>query len=95
MPAIAGLDTLSDTSNEHPKALHLRRIVARQKGLSSSALSYLSQVFQDAPNHRESLEQAATIHFELNEYSEAEEYLNRLLTIDPVNEQYRGMLGAL
>jgi Flp pilus assembly protein TadD len=58
-------------------------------------LRYLSQVFQVAPNNRESLEQAATIHFELNEYSEAEEYLSRLLTIDPANEQYRRTLGAV
>lgn len=93
--ALADLDAIGKASNEDPRAVYLRALIARQQNKPDAALRYLRQVLQVFPNHRESLAQAAAIHFKLNELTEAQEYLNRLLTIDPANERFRRMLGAV
>ncbi len=93
--ALADLTAIGKASNEDPRALYLRALIARQQNNLDAALRYLRQILQVIPNHRDSLAQAATIHFKLNELTRAEEYLNRLLAIDPANEEYRRMLGAV
>ena len=93
--ALADLEAIGQASTEDPRALYLRALIARQQDKPNLALRYLRQVLQVIPQHRDSLAQAATIHFKLNDLSEAKRYLNRLLAIDPGNEQYRRMLGAV
>ena len=93
--ALQDLDAIGVASNEDPRALYLRAIIAVQKEQRIGALRYLRQVLQVVPNQRDSLIRAAQLHFKMNEHSEAESFLNRLLAIDPTNEQYRRMLGAV
>ncbi len=93
--ALADLDAIGKASTEDPRALYLRAVIAHQQDRLDAALRYLRQVLQVIPKHRDSLAQAATIHFRRNELKEAEEYLNRLLAIEPANERYRRMLGAV
>ena len=93
--ALEDLAAIGDASNEDPRALYLRALIAVQKDRQIEALRYLRQILQVIPNHRESLRLAAQLHFKMNEHREAESYLNRLLTIDPANEEYRRMIGAV
>ncbi len=93
--ALEDLNAIGKASNEDPRALYVRAVIANQKNQPIAALRYLRQVLQVLPNHRDSLVQAAQLHFKLNQHSEAESYLNRLLVIDPANEGYRRMLGAV
>ena len=93
--ALQDLDAIGVASNEDPRALYLRAIIAVQKEQRIGALRYLRQVLQVVPNQRDSLIRAAQLHFKMNEHSEAESFLNRLLAIDPTNEQCRRMLGAV
>ena len=92
--ALIDLDAMGAVSQEHPQALYLRALIARQKKEPSNALRYLRQVFATVPGHRESLGQAAAIHFEQTEYEDAEGYLERLLEIDPGNKKVLRMLSA-
>ena len=93
--ALEDLAAIGEASSEEPRAVYLRAIIAVQKDQRIEALRYLRQVLQVVPNHRDSLRQAAQLHFKMNEHDEAESYLNRLLEIDPANEEYRRMLGAV
>ncbi len=93
--ALEDLKAIGKASNEDPRALYVRAVIANQKNQPTAALRYLRQVLHVLPNHRDSLVQAAQLHFKLNQHSEAENYLNRLLVIDPANEGYRRMLGAV
>ncbi len=93
--ALEDLAAIGAASNEDPRALYLRAVIATQKDQGIEALRYLRQVLQVVPNHRDSLRQAAQLHFKMNEHREAEKYLNRLLEIDPNNADYRRMLSAV
>jgi len=93
--ALADLDAIGNASNEDPRALFLRAMIARQQDQDNTALRYLREILVVMPNHRQSLLLAAKIHFEAQEFSQAEEYMDRLLVIDPGNEAYRRMLGSI
>jgi len=93
--ALGDLDAIGDASNEDPRAVYLRALIARERGQEITALRYLRQILVVIPDHRPSLVQAATIHFDANEFSQADEYVERLLAIDPANLEYQRMRGAV
>lgn len=93
--AIADLDAIGDASNEDPRAVFLRAIIARQRGQTNAALRYLRQILVVIPDHRPTLMQAATIHYEAGEFTQATEYVERLLAVDPGNPEYQRMRGAI
>lgn len=93
--AIADLDAIGDASNEDPRAIFLRALIARQRGQTNAALRYLRQILVVIPDHRPTLMQAATIHYEAGEFTQAAEYVERLLAIDPGNAEFQRMRGAI
>ncbi len=93
--AIADLDAIGDASNEDPRAIFLRAVIARQRGQNNTALRYLRQILVVIPDHRPTLMQAATIHYEAGEFTQASEFVERLLAIDPGNGEYQRMRGAI
>ena len=93
--ALVDLDAIGKAAQEDPRVLFLRAVIARNQGQPNAALRMLRQVLQVIPNHKQSLAQAAQIHFQLREFSRSKEYLERLLAIDPANSVYRKMLGAV
>lgn len=93
--AIRDLDAIGEVSNEDPRAVFLRALIARHRGQPNAALRYLRQILVVVPDHRPTLLQAATIHYEAGEFTQAAEYVERLLTIDPGNAEYQRMRGAI
>ncbi len=93
--AVADLDAIGDASNEDPRAVFLRALIARQRGQTNAALRYLRQILVVIPDHRPTLMQAATIHYEAGEFTQAAEYVERLLAIDPGNAEFQRMRGAI
>lgn len=93
--AVADLDAIGDASNEDPRAIFLRALIARRRGQTNAALRYLRQILVVIPDHRPTLMQAATIHYEAGEFTQAAEYVERLLAIDPGNAEFQRMRGAI
>ena len=93
--AIDDLDAIGDASNEDPRAVFLRALIARHRGQTNAALRYLRQILVVIPDHRPTLMQAATIHYDAGEFTQAAEYVERLLAIDPGNAEYQRMRGAI
>lgn len=93
--AIADLDAIGDASNEDPRAIFLRAVIARQRNQTNAALRYLRQILVVIPDHRPTLMQAATIHYDAGEFTQAAEFVDRLLAIDPGNTEYQRMRGAI
>jgi putative PEP-CTERM system TPR-repeat lipoprotein len=93
--AINDLDAIGDASNEDPRAVFLRALIARHRGQTNAALRYLRQILVVIPDHRPSLMQAARIHYEAGEFTQAAEYVERLLAVDPGNAEYQRMRGAI
>ena len=89
------LDEIGTSSDADPRVNFLRARIAEDKGDYNSALQRLRQVLQVAPMHRESLVVAAKILFTQGEFTRAQDYVSRLLEIEPQNAAARRMLGAI
>lgn len=92
--AAAALDRLGEAAQNGPRAQFLRAMVAMGRREPRAALNHLRRVTAAAPAHRESLYQAARLHFELTEYGDAEHLLRRLLKINPDDVSALRMLEA-
>ncbi|MGE3772203.1 MAG: XrtA/PEP-CTERM system TPR-repeat protein PrsT, partial [Gammaproteobacteria bacterium] len=92
--AAATLDRLPEAVQAGPRAQFLRAMIAVGRRDPKAALNHLRRVLAVAPAHRESLRQAASVHFQLGEYGNAEHVLRRLAKLDPDDQQARRMLEA-
>ena len=89
------LDSLGVAAAEDPRVNFLRARIADARGDSNTAISALKKVLRIAPMHRESLTMAARIYFELAEFSSAQDFVARLLEIDPGNQAAQRMMDAI
>ena len=89
------LDEIGTESDADPRVNFLRARIAEERGNYNSALQRLRKVLQVAPMHRESLVVAAKILFTQGEFTYAQDYVSRLLEIEPQNAAARRMLGAI
>lgn len=89
------LDAIGQAGEADPRVAFVRAQVAEARKDPQSALVHLRKVLQLAPMHRESLVAAARLHFALGEFRAAEDYVQRLLELEPANESARRMLGAI
>lgn len=89
------LDAISSSTSEDPRVNFLRARIADAGDDSNVALSHLKKVLQLAPMHRESLVMAARIHFRLGQFTRAQDYVGRLLELEPANEAALRMMGAI
>ena len=89
------LDKIGADSDADPRVNFLRARIAEERGDFNSALQRLRKVLQVAPMHRESLMVAAKILFTQGELTYAQDYVSRLLEIEPQNAAARRMLGAI
>ncbi|HMM77413.1 MAG TPA: PEP-CTERM system TPR-repeat protein PrsT [Gammaproteobacteria bacterium] len=92
--AAAALDRLPEAVQAGPRAQFLRAMIAVGRRDPTAALNHLRRVLAVAPEHRESLRQAASLHFQLGAYGDAEYLLRRLAKLDPDDQQIRHMLEA-
>jgi len=92
--AVATLDRLPEAVQAGPRAQFLRAMIAAGRRDAVAALNHLRRVLAVAPEHRESLRQAAILHFQLGEYGDAEHVLKRLAKLDPADQQVQRMLEA-
>ena len=93
--ATNALDAIGPDGSEDPRVNFLRARISDARGDQNSALVALRKVLQVAPMHRESLIMAARMHFAHSEFSRAQDYVARLLEIEPQNAAARRMLGAI
>lgn len=93
-PAAATLDRLTEAAQAGPRAQFLRAMVAAARRDPEAALNHLRRVLAVAPDHRDSLRQAAILHFELGQYGDAEHFLRRLVKREPEDTQAQQMLEA-
>lgn len=89
------LDRIGPGAADDPRVSYIRALIADARGDPNSALLMLRKVLQMAPMHRDSLTLAARMHFGLGEFSRAQDYVDRLLEIEPQNPAARRMLGAI
>ncbi|MGE0485759.1 MAG: XrtA/PEP-CTERM system TPR-repeat protein PrsT [Gammaproteobacteria bacterium] len=89
------LDAVGADGSEDPRVQFLRAQIAEGRGDANSALVALRKVLQVAPMHRDSLVMAAKLHFGQGEFTAAQDYVGRLLEIEPQNSAARRMLGAI
>lgn len=89
------LDKLGEAAKADPRVNFVRAQIAEAKGDKDSALLFLRDVLQEIPGHRESLVMAARLNFSLGEFSRAEDFIGRLLAIEPNNAAANRMLGAI
>lgn len=92
--ATAALERLPDGAQSAPRAEFLRALIATQQRDFVAALNRLRRVLAAAPNHRESLQLAANLHFQLGQYGDAEHVLRRLIKLDPDDQRIQRMLEA-
>ena len=88
------LASLPKLAKDDVRVIYLRGVVAEGKKDIAQALTHYRAVVQVFPEHRESLQRLARIHFEAGETSRAIEYLQRLTALYPGNENYKKQLGA-
>ena len=93
--ATNALDAIGPDGSEDPRVNFLRARISEARGDQNSALVALRKVLQVAPMHRESLIMAARMHFAHSEFSRAQDYVSRLLEIEPQNAAAQRMLGAI
>ena len=89
------LDETGKREAVDPRVNFLRARIADERGDHNSALRELRRVLQVAPMHRESLVMAAKVHFTQGEFTRAQDYVSRLLEIEPNNAAARRMIGAI
>lgn len=89
------LDQIGGKSEEDPRVNFLRARIAEERNDFNTALQRIRKVLQVAPMHRESLVVAAKILFTQGEFTRAQEYVSRLLELEPNNAAARRMLGAI
>jgi putative PEP-CTERM system TPR-repeat lipoprotein len=89
------VDALGADAQDDPRANFIRAQIADSKDDLHSALGYVREVLKTSPMHRESLILAAKLNFRLSEFTRAEDFIGRLLEIEPNNEGARRMLGAI
>ncbi|MCB1748179.1 MAG: PEP-CTERM system TPR-repeat protein PrsT [Gammaproteobacteria bacterium] len=89
------LDAIGANGADDPRVQFLRAQIADGRGDANSALVALRKVLQVAPMHRDSLIMAAKLHFGQGEFTAAQDYISRLLEIEPQNAAARRMLGAI
>ncbi|GEM_PF-1037329 len=89
------LDKVGSDGDADPRVNFLRAQIAEGRAEDSVALRALRKVLLAAPTHRESLIMAAKLHFGRSEFTRAQEYLKRLLEIDPENPAVQRMQGAV
>lgn len=92
--AAAALDELGEAAQNGPRAQFLLAMLASGRGESRAALNHLRRVLAAAPDHRDSLNQAARLHFQQREYGAAEHLLRRLLKLEPTDTAALRMLEA-
>ena len=88
------LDQIGDATSD-PRVSFLRARISETRGDTASALQHLRQVLQLAPMHRQTLVMAAKLHFGRGEYTRAQDYVSRILEVDPQNAAARRMAGAI
>ena len=89
------LDETGNRDAVDPRVNFLPARIADKRGDHNSALRDLRRVLQVAPMHRGSLVMAAKVHFSQGEFTRAQDYVSRLLEIEPNNSAARRMLGAI
>ena len=89
------LDMIGADGEQDPRVNFLRAQVAEVREEPNSALRSLRKVLQIAPMHRESLVMAAKLHFGRSEFTRAQDYVERLLAIEPGNVAAQRMRGAV
>ena len=89
------LERTGPAATEDPRVSYIRALIADARGDPNSALLMLRKVLQLAPMHRESLGMAARLHFGMGEFTRAQDYVGRLLEIEPQNAAARRMMGAI
>ncbi len=89
------LDAIGVGGEEDPRVNFIRAQIAEKREDYSSALHALRKVVQVAPMHGESLVMAAKLHFSRGEYTRAQDYVSRILEIEPGNVAAQRMLGAI
>ncbi len=89
------LDQLGPSAKTDPRVNFIRAQIAEANNDKDSALLLLRDVLQEMPAHRESLVMAARLNFSLGEFSRAEDFIGRLLAIEPNNAAANRMLGAI
>ncbi len=93
--AAAQLDKTGRDGAEDPRVNFLRAMIAEKREDFNAALQALRKVLQIAPMHRESLITAAKLHFARGEFTRAQDYVGRLLEIEPNNAAAQRMMGAI
>lgn len=89
------LDLVGAQAESDPRVNFLRARIAEAKNEPLNALTDLRKVLQVAPMHRESLVMAARIHFRRSEFSRAQDYVGRILELEPNNAAAQRMMGAI
>lgn len=89
------LDELGQAGEEDPRVNYLRARIAELREDPNSALHALRKVLQVAPMHGDSLVLAAKLHFSQGEFTRAQDYVSRILEIEPGNAAAQRMLGAI
>lgn len=89
------LDAIGTAGGDDPRVNFLRARIAEGNNDPNSALQALRKVLQVAPMHRQSLVLAGKLHFARNEFTRAQDYISRLLEIEPKNALAQRMMGAI
>jgi putative PEP-CTERM system TPR-repeat lipoprotein len=89
------LDQLDGAGEEDPRVNFLRARISEIREDPNSALRSLRKVLMIAPMHRESLILAAKLHFSRGEFTRSQDYVSRILAIDPNNAGAQRILGAI
>ena len=88
------LAKLPNISKDDIRVTYIRGVVAEGKGNISEALGHYRSVIQTHPEHEQSLQKLARLHFKEGDADSSIQYLQRLTALFPNNAEYRKQLGA-
>ena len=79
------LQELPEGASDDLRVIYLQGIIAEGHGNLTLATSHYRSVIQQWPDHTDSLQKLAKLHFQLGEMSRAIEYLEQLSALHPGN----------